>query len=192
MNTPLIKVPYPKAYQITERYQLSEDAQKILSNEHSPASFIDALEEESLYQDTVVFLAHALPPRECVAWGLACCREMGDQYNAQERVALAAAKIWCNHPDEINRRFAEQAAKKAELQTPPGWVAQAAFWSGGSITAQDAPAVPPPPWLYCHAIAGAVNLAAVLPDGVEIDKRYPLFLKKGLTIAKGLESRSHK
>ncbi|WP_281647499.1 hypothetical protein [Parendozoicomonas sp. Alg238-R29] len=181
----LIKIPYPKAMQITERYKPSEELQDHLSAELSPEQLIQILEREKLYQDLVVFLAHGLPPRECVAWGLTCCNSVETPYNQAEKEALIAAKVWYQQPDEPNRRFAEQAAQKAELQTAPGWVAQAVFWSSGSITAPETPVVAPPPWLYCHAIAGAVNLAAVLPDGSKTEKRYPLFIKYGVSLAAG-------
>ncbi len=192
MKTPATfsKMPYPTALRITERYQPSDEAQLLLTDQLTPAMFIAALEQQKHYQDIVTFIAHGLPSRECIAWALQCCREIEPDTNDKERAALAAARAWYRKPSENNRRFAEKAANEAELQTSPGWVAQAVFWSSGSVTPPDTPVVPPPLWLYCHAVAGAINLAAVLPDGQQAEKRYPLFIHAGLEIAKGMMPQS--
>ncbi len=179
------KIPFPSAVKITEHYQPSEDVSKHLVDNPTPQKLISRLEQDQNYSDLVLFLAHALPPREGIGWALSCNKEISDQRAPYETRALAAAQAWCINPCEQNRRHAEKAAQKAKLQTAPGWVAQAVFWSGGSMTAPDTPVVPPPPWLYCQAVAGAVNLAAILPDGQKAAQLYPVFIQKALSIAQG-------
>lgn len=76
-------------------------------------------------------------------------------------------------------------ALKAGLDSGAGWAAQSAFWSGGSITRPSDPIVPPPQYLYAQAVAGCINLSAVLPEGQLAIERYQHFIDIGLDIAKG-------
>jgi hypothetical protein len=39
--------------------------------------------------------------------------------------------------------------------------------------------------LYAQAVAGSINLSAVLPDGEEAKERYQQFVEMGLNIASG-------
>ncbi|WP_375792741.1 DUF6931 family protein, partial [Vibrio crassostreae] len=47
------------------------------------------------------------------------------------------------------------------------------------------PIVPPPQYLYAQAVAGSINLTAVLPEGKQAKQRYKLFIEMGLNIAQG-------
>ncbi len=190
----LPKMPYPLATTITSRYDLPKDVQPLLDPALTPEQFIEKLDTENLPQDCITFIAHGLPPREAIAWALQCCRQSQIKQeasnkkaalNEQEQQALAIARAWYRTPDEDHRRAAEKAAQAAQLQTPPGWVAQAVFWSSGSMTPPDTPVVPPPPFLYSKAIAGAITLAAVLPDGSQAETLFPLFIERGMAIAQG-------
>ena len=82
--------------------------------------------------------------------------------------------------------MAEVAVAQAELDNPWGWLAQAVFWSGGSITPINGPDCPAPAFLYSHAVAGALGLAAILPDGQEQESRYQMFIASGIKIADAL------
>ncbi|MCL6271096.1 hypothetical protein M3P05_14315 [Sansalvadorimonas sp. 2012CJ34-2] len=179
------KLPYLTAQDITQRYQPSPEVETLLENNPTPEQLIGELNAEKNFADLVMFMAHGLPPREGIGWAIQCIQEIIDDCVPAEKVALATAKEWYINPTEKNRRDAERAANKAELQTAPGWVAQAVFWTGGSMTAPGTPVISPPPFLYCHAIAGAVNLAAILPDGLKADERYLVFIEKAINIAHG-------
>lgn len=179
-----LKIPHQTALAILGLYEASDELKELAEQHTEPASLIDTAIQQELFSDIVIFIAHALPVREAVWWACSCAAQRTD-WNADEANAIRAAKAWVHTPDETARRFAEQMANKAELQTAAGWVAQSAFWSGGSMIAVGDPIVPPPEYLYSHAVAGAVNLCAVLPDGLEAKARYADYLQIGLNIAQG-------
>ncbi len=83
----------------------------------------------------------------------------------------------------------KSGVQRIELDNATGWLAQAVFWSGGSITPANAPVSPAPAYLYSHAVAGAISLAAVLPEGSQAEKRYQRFIRKGINIADGGKGR---
>ncbi|MGF1834227.1 DUF6931 family protein [Photobacterium sanguinicancri] len=179
-----LKIPHHSANDILSLYEPSDELLEIAEQHNQPAALINATLEAELFSDTAIFIAHALPVREAIWWAC-CCTSLLNDWNEDEFNAIRAAKAWVHTPDETARRFAEQMAIKADLQTGAGWVAQAAFWSGGSMTSPSDPVVPPPANLYSHAVAGAVNLTAALPDGEDAAERYEIFFKIGLNIAQG-------
>ncbi|OQX38026.1 MAG: Twin-arginine translocation pathway signal [Oceanospirillales bacterium LUC14_002_19_P2] len=182
--TAYMKIPHALADDILALYQPSDSTLACREDGQSPATFIEALNNAGHYPDLIIFLAHALPVREAIWWAC-CCTDNRSDWNEAEIRAIQAACAWVSVPDETNRRHAEAMAQAAGLETAPGWVSQAAFWSGGSLIEKGQPAVQPPPNLYAHAVAGAINLCAVLPDGAEAEHRYPDFVRIGLNIASG-------
>ena len=185
------KFPYPTAALVTSRYTASERVQELINNNSqpqlSPAQLLEQLARENNFSDLIIFLAHGLPPREGIGWALQCCSQVSEGLTTAETCALNAARQWYRQPSEDHRRLTDTAVQNAGLQTPPGWVAQSVFWSGGSITPVDTPLVSPPAWIYCHAIAAAINLAATLPDGSLAETLYPQFVECGISIASGAQ-----
>lgn len=179
-----LKIPHQLASDILNLYEASDEILELSQQHPEPAPLILAAIDAELFNDVVLFLSHALPVREAIWWAC-CCSSSRDDWNEDEENAIRSAKAWVHTPDETSRRFAEQMAEKADLQTGAGWTAQAAFWSGGSMTAIGEPVVPPPANLYSHAVAGAINLTAVLPDGEQAKDRYQHYLEMGLNIAQG-------
>ncbi len=180
----LLKVPHESAQAILNLYEANPALLALLSEAHTPYQLIQAAIEQNLFADAITFLAHGLPVREAVWWASNCAASRHD-WSEEELGAIRAAKAWVHTPDETSRRFAEEMAKISGLQTGAGWTAQAAFWSGGSMTAASDPVVPPPPYLYAQAVAGCINLSAVLPNGEHAEQRYHTFLEMGLNIAQG-------
>ncbi|CAH8187439.1 DUF6931 family protein [Vibrio aestuarianus] len=180
----LLKVPYDDAAQILALFEPSTELSELAKTHTSPFNLITNAVEQELFSDAVTYLAHALPVRESVWWAT-CCASARSDWNSVENEAIQSAKAWVHVPDETNRRQAEDSANSAGLDSGAGWAAQAAFWSGGSMTAPSDPIVPPPQYLYAQATAGSINLTAVLPEGEQAKQRYELFIKMGLDIAQG-------
>ena len=166
------KIPQNFAVEIIERYQVNRELRDTISPVASPAELISDWLNQQQFNEVVTLLCHALPAREAIWWGCLCVRMVSNSARnalpADQQQALEAAECWVQEPTEANRRIAEVRAKKAELECAAGWLAQSVFWSGGSITPVDAPASPAPDYLYSHAVAGAICLAAVLPDGQRV------------------------
>ncbi len=185
----LRKIPQAAALEIAERYEVDKELCKQINPELSPSELICKWFKAGQFNEVVTFICHALPAREAVWWGILCLQLVTDEADnalpIEQQQALDAAEKWVREPTEANRRSAEARAKRAELDNAAGWLAQSAFWSGGSITPIEAPASPVPPYLYSHAVAGAICLAAVLPDGGKVKDNYKRMIAIGLDIADG-------
>ena len=79
----------------------------------------------------------------------------------------------------------EPAYEAADLGSPAGCAAAAAFWSGGSLAPKDLPVVPPPNNLTGHGVASALMLAGVVTEPDKFKVKYTSFLERGLAIARG-------
>jgi hypothetical protein len=138
------------------------------------------------FPDAARFLAHALPKREAVWWACLCARQAaGANLPAKPAAALQAAERWAADPSEDNRRKAQAAAEAAEMGTPAGCAAMAAFWSGGSLGPPNVPAVPPGEFLTAHGVAGAVMLAAVLTQPEKAPEKFRKFFALGVEVGNG-------
>ncbi|EGR1074626.1 DUF6931 family protein [Vibrio cholerae] len=180
----LLKIPHESAQNILDLYEASPELLTIIKDQLTPYQLIQIALKQTLFSDVVIFLAHSLPIREAIWWA-SLCASLRTDWNEDEWGAIRAAKAWVHNPDENNRRYAEDMAKKSGLKTGAGWAAQAVFWSGGSMTASKEPIVPPPPYLYAHAVAGCISLSAILPNGEHTNQNYNTFIEIGLNIAQG-------
>ena len=187
MTLALQKVNADKAAEIAKHYDLEAESRALLTEDQKPSDFLETLIEKGLYHDAITFLAHSLPVREAVWWACVCTRYFVEDSDVKYQLALSAAEAWVYQPTEQNRRVAEKYAEEGDYATPASWAAAAAFWSGGSITAEGEPAMAPPPFLYAHAVAGSVVMCAGWqePEAEEVEKRFQAYLKHGISIANG-------
>ena len=185
----LKKIPQSRATDVLKRYQQDKSFRELVSPGMTPVDLINRMEKEKRFNDLVTFLCHSLQGMEAIWWGYLCVRQEIDSQPEMQKKVLAVVNRWLHEPVETHRRLAEIAAKRVELDNACGWLAQAVFWSGGSITPINGPESPAPPYLYAHAVAGAICLAAVLPDGQQGEKRYRQFIDIGIKIANGGDGR---
>ncbi len=89
----------------------------------------------------LVFLAHLLPRREAVWWGCQCVSAVLGAAAKDEGLRLAL--LWVRDPDETLRREALAFSQAGDLRAATSWLARAAGYSGGSISAPDQPPTPP-------------------------------------------------
>jgi hypothetical protein len=90
---------------------------------------------------------------------------------------------WVLDPTEEHRRAAERAGADA-ADLPAGYLAQAVFFSGGSLIAPNLPVVEPPPFLANRVIAGAILMAAG-QSPIDRDEQLRLFVHWGADVADG-------
>ncbi|MGY0218189.1 DUF6931 family protein [Endozoicomonadaceae bacterium StTr2] len=179
------KLPYKKAKEVTDRYDLRPECEPLLLDDPSVADYIARLQEQDLAGDLITFLCYGLPIREAFSWALNCVESADNSWTPDEMEALAVTRAWLHKPDDRNRRLGDQAAKRCGHKNGPGWLAQAVYWSGGSLMPAGEPVVLPPDFLYAQALSGAINLTAILPDGANANERYQQYTKLGLSIAAG-------
>jgi predicted component of type VI protein secretion system len=171
------------AGEIVQQFELSEEARALLDDGMEPLSFFDLLCEQELFPDAMRFLAFWLPKPTVVTWGCQCVREtLGDQLPPEQERPIDEAEKWAADPTEENRRAAETAAESVDPAEMTGWVARAAFWSGGSLVAPELAPVPPDEGLTAQAVTGALLMAASRGDPTKTADRYRAFLAKGKSL----------
>ncbi|MGI9274854.1 MAG: DUF6931 family protein [Endozoicomonas sp.] len=138
------------------------------------------------YEPAVAFLAHTLQPQFAITWAYFCLVHAHIPWSDGESDIIAKARQWLTEPDENHRRQHETSLETTGVTSSAGWLGQAIFWSGGSITPEKAPAVSPQPFLLGHALSGAVQLAATADNGQRSHVLYPLFIRTGLRVVQGL------
>ncbi len=154
--------PVRLAADLAKSLPLSDAAKTLLAPTLTPRQFFDLLAAHPpLAEDAIRFLAVALPKREAVGWGLACVRVALPTPSPVAAKALAAVEAWVKEPSEAHRRACAGAAEATGYDTATGCLANAAFWSGGSLSAPHLPAVPPPENLTATGVTAALLLAAV-------------------------------
>ncbi|MEE2730413.1 MAG: hypothetical protein VYA55_06290 [Pseudomonadota bacterium] len=183
----LVKIQAQQASEILKHFELSEDAIEFAEKGAlPPADFIDQLVQSNFYFDAVKFLAHALPKREAIWWAcMAVKKTLPADAPAPQQAALNAAEQWAIQPTEENRQLAKAWSEKTQNKSAPSWAATAAFWSGGSMAKPGEPDMPAPPYLYAHAVAGAISMAAFSPDPENAAEQFQLFIRQALDLAAG-------
>ena len=163
--------------------ELSEKAMELMKPEYHPREFARLLADNKLFPDSVRFIAHALPKREAVWWGWSCARKAsGANPPPKIKAALAATEAWIAQPTEENRRAAEEASKAADVSTPAGCAALAAFFSGGSLGPAHAPAIPPGEHLTAKAVSGAVIFSAVVNEPEKAPEKFNAYIAQGIEV----------
>jgi hypothetical protein len=165
---------------------LTPEATALLKPQESVADFLSALVAAELMTDAVGVMARALPKREAVWWACLAARTMVDAQTPPVVVAaIDAAEAWVYRPSEETRRAAMDRAQATKFDHPGVWAAVGAFWSGGSMAPLDLPAVPPAEHLTGIAVAGAVNLSAVMRQPQYAKDKLKSFLGQAVDIANG-------
>ena len=149
-----------------------------------PREFLSVLIAKEQFAEATRFLAHALPRRECVWWAWVCARKVtAADAPPAVRAALDATERWIVQPSDEHRRAAMEHARAAQFGTPAGGAALSVFFTGGSLGPPEAPVVPPGEFMTAKAAAGAVMLAALVPDPPKAKERFREFLALGLEVA---------
>lgn len=165
---------------------IAPEAKALLKGAMTPRQFVDVLIENGRYQDAILFLAQALGRPEAIWWACVCAREaVGPNPPPAIAGALGAAEKWVSTQTEETRHAALAAAQAADMPSPAGSAALAAFLSGGSVAPQSMPPVLPPEGACAQAVAGAVIMAALAKDPEKVSERLRTAVVRGLEVAEG-------
>jgi len=187
----LIKIKQVYANVIMQGVERDEQASALLQNNPTSVDYLQQLLAQRLYPDAVRFLAHALPKREATWWACLCARHgLTDKTPVTDIKAIELAEAWVYKPVEENRQLTLPAAEATAFQTPAGWAAMAAFWSGDDISPVPEATIVLDEKLYAKAVIGAVMLAATQGEASKIQDNYQLFLRQAINIASGGDGRS--
>ena len=167
--------------------ELGDEALQLLRSDDvrgGPREFLTILSKRNMFPEAVRFLAFSLPKRECVWWAWVCARKAsGAEPPPPVKAALEATERWIVQPTDEHRRAAMDAAQAAEVGTPAGCAALAAFFTGGSLGPPNVPPVPPGEFMTAKAVTGSVMLSAVVTDPQHASDKFREFLALGLEVA---------
>jgi len=148
------------------------------SDAKAPVPLAVALHEESRSPEAIRLIAAAAGCSTSVQWTLTGPAALGVDPLPEDLTTLAQA--WLKDPAEENRRAAEVWLNDHPADNAPRWIAQAIFWSGGSLASPDLPELPPSPWLYTAAIQAAwIKLATSSPAG-DLNARWQTIIDTGV------------
>jgi hypothetical protein len=181
----LSRVKAQSAGELLQHFELSDESENIAAADDSPMLAIKKLVDTENYHDAVTMLAHALPKREAIWWACLSTRKTMDKTIELDCAALKAAELWVRAPNEANKQSVQKMSVRAKNKTAAGWVATAANWCTGNMAEDGGVEVPPPDFLYAHAVAASITLAAVAADPEKIADNYQLFMRIGFDLAAG-------
>lgn len=182
----LVKLTVENMADILPHFELSDEAAEVVEETMKVDQSLLLLTENKHWDDAIRVLAHALPKRESIWWSCLCAKQaLGDQPSPDSLSSISVAEQWAITPTEENRESARQWSLKTDQKTAASWAATAAFWAEGSMTEPGETEIPPPPYLYAHAVAGAVNLAAFQPDPSVAEEKLQRFIRQGIDLAQG-------
>ena len=181
----LARVKAKSAGELLQHFELSEEGESVAVLEEAPLQVMNKLIEQENFHDAVTMLAHALPKREAVWWACLAAKKTMDTSVELNNAAVAAAEIWVREPTEAHRQTARKLGERAKNKTAAGWVATAASWCTGNMLDEGDIVVPPPDFLYAHAVAASITLAAVDAGPESMSDSYRYFLRQGFDLANG-------
>lgn len=168
---------------LIEAAELRDVAAPLFQPGDGVLSLTQRMVEHEHFAEAVRLLAHALPRREGIWWAWFCARRASGEAPAPPiQGALDATERWIRAPGDEHRRQAMAAAEAADLGSPAGCVAFAAFLSGGSIAPPDAPDVPAPEYAAARAIAGSIIMSAVSQEPEKAPDRFRDFIAQGIAV----------
>ncbi|KRT56432.1 DUF6931 family protein [endosymbiont of Ridgeia piscesae] len=141
----LDKVQAATANEVCLSFDLDEEVTLLLQEDQTPAQFLQTLIDHAYLADAARFLAFALPKREAVWLACLAAHSVVDESTSEaEMKALTLTEQWVYKPTEECRRTLMDIAETAGLDTPAGFAAASAYWSGENIAPADLHPVPPP------------------------------------------------
>ena len=154
------QVKWTQARQVADLMKL--DARALDDPEADPESGYRKLRERGDLDVAILYLGHALPRSEAVAWAAHLLKgwPRPAASGVPEQQALDSAIRWLEEPNEDYRRAAQEAADRAADDSAEALLARAVFMSGGSISEPDLPPVQPPQQICGRLAASAVLIAA--------------------------------
>ena len=180
---PTLLAHEPTAQEIAAAVHLEKPARALLRESQTAVEYIEVLAAEGHFADAGRVLARLLSPREAVWWACQCARQALPETPIPGWIeALDGAEKWVREMTDESRRATEPLAHEAGIATAAGCAAMAAFMSGGSIAAPDAPPVTPPPSVVSQFAAGSILVSALTPEPSEAPEKHRRFLKQGIEL----------
>ncbi len=122
----------------------------------APDAYCQALIAKGEITKATEFLAHSLPRYEAIVWAAQVLRRLTPGQDDM----LTAVLRWIDDPNDDDRRAVYARANLLKSGSAKYYLGIAVFYSGGSISEPDLPAVLPPPFFCGKCVYGAIMTAA--------------------------------
>jgi HEAT repeat protein len=183
---PYSRVTAKTAAEVASRYGMAPEARALLKDGMTPRQLVELLAEKQRHTDAIRFLAHAMGKSEAVWWAVLAAREaLGPNPPAPAAAALAAAEKWAATQTEESRQATFQAAQLADVTTPAGSAAIAAYLGGESLGGPGGPVILAPPAACADMAGSAIIAAATSKEPEKSAERLRAALAKGVEVAAG-------
>jgi hypothetical protein len=164
---------------------LSDAAVRRLESGQNIRRYLDRLMQDGLTVDAILVIARALPVQFAVAWGCECVRsglEGGGLSVETERAAVTLAEQCLREPTDENRMLCLEFAERGRRATAGTWLATAAAWVEGYLTAPGSPTpVEAPPQVVSEAVVAALKMSAARA-GAAGPARLAVFASRALAL----------
>jgi hypothetical protein len=150
------RVRFATAREVFETFPSANDDIRAAPTDEAPLAFARSLAAGPTPEDALSFCAYVLPRREAVWWSCQCVRSLNPTLTESETLALLAAEDWVREPEDERRRAAMRVGMQGNRNVAATWLALAAAWSGGTMTAGENAVLCAP-----HLTARAVRIAVL-------------------------------
>jgi hypothetical protein len=166
--------------------KLKPAGQQLLTPELSVREYFELLVENDCLADARRVLAHSLPKRRALWWGVLTAYDaFRPQTPAMLENVLKAVTQFVTAPTEEHRRACGEVAKRTPPSSIAGCLATAAFFTAGSVAPQGLPPVAPKPFITGRLVGVCVYLASVTRDPARYKQFLREYLRWGRDIATG-------
>jgi hypothetical protein len=164
---------------------LESEGEQLLAAELTTRDYFRLLMAKGCVLDARRVLAHVLPKRHALWWGLLCAWEAA-RPRPPENVTevLSGVGRFIADPTEARRRAVEELASLVRHDTSAYCLAMAAFLSGGSMSKPDQAVVLPKFFLTGRLVGVAVYLASVAREPLKFNQRLEHYIRLGLELSR--------
>jgi hypothetical protein len=168
------------------KIKLKPLAAELLTPELTSQAFFELLLKHDQLADARRILAHAMPKRRALWWGVLCMQDtFRSQPPADVTQLLRLVTQFVALPTDDTRRACGEFGKRFAPNTMAACLATAAMFSGGSVSPPGLPPVAPRPFVTGRLVGVCVYLASVTRDAAQYKQYMRAYLNMGRSIASG-------
>lgn len=148
--------------------------------------YFELLRDNGCLGDARRVLAHAMPKRRALWWGLLCAFDVFRSHPAENvEAVLRGVADFIVLPDEGRRLRLRELVGLVRPQSPPHFLAQAAILSFGSLIDPPAQEVLPRRFLTGRLVGVSIYLASIARAPLHYRRQLEQYLDVGLDVARG-------
>lgn len=166
--------------------KLKPEGARLLANTMTSREYFETLLAHDCLADARRILAHAMPKRRALWWGMMTAHDaFRDAMPEELEPVLKLVTQFVVTPNEDLRRACGELARRTPANTVAGCLATAAFFSAGSVSPQGLPPVAPRPFITGRLMGVTVYLASVTRSAAHYKQYLREYLRWGVAIAAG-------